>query len=366
MGAAAVLIGANLPDVDIVGLLGGPSFALDFRRSLTHGILAMVLLPGLLVGALVLWDRWDRSRAERRAASPPARASALILPSFLAVWSHPLLDWLNTSGVRLLAPFSDRWFYGDALFIIDAWVWLGLGAVVALAWPTSRRARVAGLLLAAAMALVVLAPPIPSETVARASGLRLLWALVLAALAAWLGLRSRRAELPGPGRFSARLVLIGFAVYVAFAIVASKLAVGAAQQSLAANGETPAGDVMASPVPLDPSLRRVLATTENGYRVGLWRMRLQPDRTRTAISWQPELVPFPADEPAVRRARTSEGSRGWSRWVRFPVARRQVLEGREMIHLGDLRYLDFVGLREMERSYGSVLVPAEPVKPADP
>jgi inner membrane protein len=46
----------------------------------------------------------------------------LLLVSALAVWSHPLLDWLNTYGVRLLMPFSGRWFYGDALFIFDPWV----------------------------------------------------------------------------------------------------------------------------------------------------------------------------------------------------------------------------------------------------
>ena len=32
---------------------------------------------------------------------------------------QPLLDWLNTYGVRFLMPFDGTWFYGDALFIID-------------------------------------------------------------------------------------------------------------------------------------------------------------------------------------------------------------------------------------------------------
>ena len=37
----------------------------------------------------------------------------------IAVVSHPALDWLNTYGVRFLMPFSDTWFYGDTLFIVD-------------------------------------------------------------------------------------------------------------------------------------------------------------------------------------------------------------------------------------------------------
>src|SRR5690606_2191839 len=34
---------------------------------------------------------------------------------------------LNSYGIRFLEPFSCRWLYGDILFIIDLWLWLGLG-----------------------------------------------------------------------------------------------------------------------------------------------------------------------------------------------------------------------------------------------
>jgi hypothetical protein len=37
----------------------------------------------------------------------------------------------NTYGVRLLMPYSDRWFYGTALSIIDPWVWLAEGPAAA-------------------------------------------------------------------------------------------------------------------------------------------------------------------------------------------------------------------------------------------
>jgi len=36
---------------------------------------------------------------------------------------HPTLDWLNTYGMRWLMPFSGRWFYGDAVFIVDPGCW---------------------------------------------------------------------------------------------------------------------------------------------------------------------------------------------------------------------------------------------------
>ncbi len=132
----SVLIGANLPDVDVLALFWGDPEALAFRRGWTHGVLAMAVLPAVLAGCLLLWDRRPRARRQDRA---PVRPRWLLLASALAVWSHPLLDWLNIYGIRLLMPASDRWFYGDALFIVDPWVWGALALGILLA----RRGRTA-------------------------------------------------------------------------------------------------------------------------------------------------------------------------------------------------------------------------------
>ena len=45
------------------------------------------------------------------------------------------MDFLNSYGVRLLMPFSERWFYGDALYIVDPMLYLTLG----LGWWISSR-----------------------------------------------------------------------------------------------------------------------------------------------------------------------------------------------------------------------------------
>ncbi len=57
-------------------------------------------------------------------------------------------------GIRLLAPFSQRWFYGDALFIVDPWLWLVLGAGCWLARRARRWAAVA-MVLTVAYALLL-------------------------------------------------------------------------------------------------------------------------------------------------------------------------------------------------------------------
>lgn len=140
-GSAALMIAANIPDLDaLVFLTGTPS--VSFRRGWTHGVLAQALLPVLLAGALVLFDRW---RASRGVLRPRARPLPLLALCYIGVFSHLFLDYLNNYGIRLLMPFSGRWFYGDAVFIVDPWLWLVLGLGIAWArWRLSvRPARVA-------------------------------------------------------------------------------------------------------------------------------------------------------------------------------------------------------------------------------
>ncbi len=127
-----LIIAANLPDIDAVATVMGTS-SLAFRRGITHGPIALVLLPLLLTAIVIAWDRW-----RPRPAGPPVRPAALLLLAFIGTLSHPALDWLNSYGVRLLEPFSSRWFAGDTLFIIDVWLWI---ALIAGVWFSLRRER---------------------------------------------------------------------------------------------------------------------------------------------------------------------------------------------------------------------------------
>ncbi len=149
LGTATLIIGANLPDVDVLAYAWGGETALGFRRGLTHGLPALVVLPIVLVGVVLLWDRWVR----RRSGGPAARPGPLLFLSAVAVTSHPLLDFLNVYGMRWLAPFRPTWFYGDTLFIIDPWLWAILTAAV---WTGRRRASAARAALAIGTAYVLL------------------------------------------------------------------------------------------------------------------------------------------------------------------------------------------------------------------
>ena len=66
------------------------------------------------------------------------KALALFLLALIGTLSHPAFDWLNNYGIRLLEPFSSQWFYGDSIFIIDLWMWIGLGTAV---WLSRKREK---------------------------------------------------------------------------------------------------------------------------------------------------------------------------------------------------------------------------------
>jgi inner membrane protein len=125
---AALILAANLPDLDAP--MAFTDLGLGFRRGITHGLPALIVLPFLLTGALLLWARW---RGKEQGVIP----RQLLLLSALAIVTHPVLDWMNSYGMRWLMPLDGRWSYGDSLFIIDPWLLL----MLATGWIAGRRAR---------------------------------------------------------------------------------------------------------------------------------------------------------------------------------------------------------------------------------
>ena len=133
----ALILAANLPDVDAPCAVFGLE-SLAMRRGLSHGPLALVVLPLLLAAVLWGFDRWQARRGKRPEGRLPVDFKWLLALCYLGTLTHPLFDWFNNYGIRLLEPFSSQWFYGDTLFIIDPWIIAMLGAGV---WFSLKRER---------------------------------------------------------------------------------------------------------------------------------------------------------------------------------------------------------------------------------
>jgi len=133
----ALILAANLPDIDAPCAIYGVE-SLSMRRGLTHGPIALVILPLLLAGALWWFDRWQSRRGKRPEGRLPVDFKWLLALCYIGAFTHPLFDWFNNYGIRLLEPFSSQWFYGDTLFIIDPWIIAMLGGGI---WTSLRRER---------------------------------------------------------------------------------------------------------------------------------------------------------------------------------------------------------------------------------
>jgi inner membrane protein len=159
LAMSTLVIANNLPDID-VGVFATGTLAMSFRRGWTHGVLAQVTLPIALTGAMVLYDRFRANRPTGQQANRNShdvvRPGQILLLSYIGVLLHVFMDFCNSYGVRLLMPFSERWFYGDALYIVDPWLYLSLGLGWWLAKTNPRPARI-GVAIAAIYVTAMLA-----------------------------------------------------------------------------------------------------------------------------------------------------------------------------------------------------------------
>jgi inner membrane protein len=252
-----------------------------------------VVLPFVLTAVLLLWDRaapFRRSGSE----SPRVAPGQLLLLSTLAIWSHAILDTLNTYGVRWLMPFSGTWYYGDTLFIIDPWVWAVLGLGVVLSWR-----RDVG----------------------------------------------HRHDAGRPARVAMAVVVV-YMLAMAGSGAAARSIIRREVESLSGK---PVQRLMAGPVAVNPFVRRFVIEQKGAYLVGrfswLNRPRVEPD-LRSFGKGQ-------AAHPAVLQAAKTPAGRRFLSWARFPTSTVDRLQANQfVVHLIDLRYAEGPGA-----AFGALSVP---------
>jgi inner membrane protein len=130
------IVAANAPDVDVLysSLIGDePIGYLLHHRGHSHTVPGLAVLGGLIWAGLHV-------RASLRSALRDTHPRLWLLIA-AALLSHLLMDAGNSYGTHLFYPFSSRWIYGDAVFVIEPWLWVLLGAALALN-ATTRAARV--------------------------------------------------------------------------------------------------------------------------------------------------------------------------------------------------------------------------------
>jgi inner membrane protein len=280
-GMATLMVASNLPDVD-VAVFFTDTLPVSFRRGWTHGVLAQVTLPIVFAG--VMWAI-ARTRAHPPAPGstrphPPAPFRSLLLLSYIGVLSHVFMDFLNSYGVRLLMPFSGRWFYGDALYIVDPWLYLVLGAGV---WLASRAAR------------------------------------------------AGRSEPTRPARRA--LMLAG--VYMVAMLASNLWARSVVRDGLARAGRPPETRFMVTPVVVNPFRREVLVDTGDRYEKGFVWFEPAPHFRPAGYGVEKGF-----SHPEAAAALATPRARAFLGWSRFPFVVVDRTESPPRVLLNDYRYSD--------------------------
>src|SRR5579864_3949015 len=126
-GTAMMVLAANAPDIDGIFWFDRLRY-MEYHRGYPHAlpfVPLVALLPMLLVRAKFSWRSY--------------------LAAAAGVLSHPLIDWTNPFGTRLLLPFTNHRYRLDLNNLVDVWVWaLLFGAVAATALSRLVSAEIGG------------------------------------------------------------------------------------------------------------------------------------------------------------------------------------------------------------------------------
>jgi len=106
---------------------------LQHHRGITHSLVGTAFLA--LLAPLIFYGV-DRLWARLRHHPSKANFRGLLIASCIVTATHPLLDWTNNYGIRLLLPWNPHWSYGDLVFIVDPFLWLVLIIGLLVIWRT--------------------------------------------------------------------------------------------------------------------------------------------------------------------------------------------------------------------------------------
>jgi len=126
--ALPIMVTAGLaPSLDWFSVMDGARAYLNWHRTATDSVVGIVGLAAIIAsGFVVIWPRLANAKKKRAETSSARTKSLRFAPAFFAALAggglHLLLDLTNSYGVKLLWPFSARWFAWDLMAPLDPWL----------------------------------------------------------------------------------------------------------------------------------------------------------------------------------------------------------------------------------------------------
>jgi membrane-bound metal-dependent hydrolase YbcI (DUF457 family) len=335
----ALVVGAELPDVDALFDLAGPVAGFQHHRGVTHSFVGGFGLALLVAAVLYATLRYR----------PYWRMVGLL---YLGVLLHIWMDYLTSYGTQLLLPFDTGRYTADAVFIIDFfYTGIIVTSLVAIRMVHRQRQKRYGraslVWLLGGLGLWLSAPFLGRQPLLllalKSLGSNVMIFAACAALLAHVGRQWQEACSTRLGRCGVGML----AAYMTLCIAAQALA---AHRFAAALALVPQGQqvqrIAALPLPGGPFSWRGIAETPSAYLVS--RVSLL-----TPAPIPPRPVPKgPEEEGIVRAVSDYRLVRIFRDFARFPVIEYAPGGAEQIVRYSDLRFTGY----GRERSWFDLVV----------
>lgn len=355
--AIASVAANNWPDLDFLyaGITPGKLGYLLHHRGHTHTVVVALGGAALVAGVTL-------ALLGRQGALSRRDAVWIVGLSLFGGLLHIGMDFVNNYGVHPFWPWDNRWFYGDAVFILEPWFWV-FSVPVLVAGTASWPLRVAlGAVLLTGLVLAWTVDFVP-------------WSVALALTLASIASAGCVRVLRERGR-----LLWGVLGCVGVALVFAGASRVAAARVAAVEGETTSGgvtrrDLVLTPAPANPLCFSAIAVDTVGerYRLRVGRVAVMPaivsasrceaqrwgsnlpmipvrQGARAEVVWETEWSAPLAELAALHRSNCEV--RAALCFMRVPYWMRL---GEDAWYVGDLRYD-----RGGEEGFAEMRIPARP------
>ncbi len=109
-----LLVSSVALDLDLLSAIGGPRAYLEGRCTATHSIIGAIFIAAVVAIGFTIAGRKHATMPIRFARSFPVCLAGALL--------HIAFDLCGSYGVKLLWPFSGRWFALDLIAPLDPWL----------------------------------------------------------------------------------------------------------------------------------------------------------------------------------------------------------------------------------------------------
>ncbi len=135
----AAVMGAMAPDIDVISLLKSKMALIKYHRGPTHSLVGLLFVSTIVAGLIYV----DFGGA----------AWTYFLWALAGGLTHVFLDYLNSYGVQVLWPFSNRRWSGNLLMLFDPLMTLFFVPVIWYFYAPQGKAVMAFMLMAAYLLL---------------------------------------------------------------------------------------------------------------------------------------------------------------------------------------------------------------------